>query len=150
MYRSNTCWHSVNDQTVLFQTMQLAYSTAPVEWAKLMKETEAIHWRFLNRHILKSRIKKKYEAIKLSTLKRLTINLGGKWEYTEGTKCMNEFSIHKWLIGWVLWHINFCRLFNANSQFYFKQFSWAWVHSLIVKNISISSYSVYSNIANSV
>ena len=32
--------------------------------------------------------------------------------------------------------------FNINNQFYFKQFSLAWVHSLIVKNISISSYSV--------
>ena len=56
-----------------------------------------------------------------------------------------------WLVGWVLWHINLCRLFNAksifyvNNQFYFKQFSLAWVHSLIVKNISIANYSVYSN-----
>ena len=45
------------------------------------------------------------------------------------------------LVGWVLWH---CRLFNAksvfiNNKFYFKQFSPAWVHSLIVENISISS-----------
>ena len=40
-----------------------------------------------------------------------------------------------------------------NNQFYFKQFSLALVHSLIVKNISISSYSLYSNsynLANSV
>ena len=36
-----------------------------------------------------------------------------------------------------------------NNQFYFKQFSLALVHSLIVKNISISSYSVYSNSSNS-
>ena len=40
--------------------------------------------------------------------------------------------------------------FYANNQFYFKQFSLAWVHSLIVKNISISSYSVYANSSNSV
>ena len=33
-------------------------------------------------------------------------------------------------------------LFYTNNQFYFKQFSLAWVHSLIVKNIYISSYSV--------
>ena len=52
-------------------------------------------------------------------------------------------------IGWVLWHINLCRLFNAkyifyvNNQFYVKQFSLARVQSLIVKNISISNYSVY-------
>ena len=37
----------------------------------------------------------------------------------------------------------------TNSQFYFKQFSLASVHSLIVKNISISNYSVYSNSFNS-
>ena len=46
-----------------------------------------------------------------------------------------------WLVVF-LWHINLCRLFNAkpifyvNNQFYLKQFSLAWVHSLIVKNIS--------------
>ena len=56
-----------------------------------------------------------------------------------------------WLVGWLVFmayqpleviqhQIHFC----ANSQFYFKQFSLAWVHDLIVKNISISSYSVYS------
>ena len=38
--------------------------------------------------------------------------------------------------------------FDAN-KFNFKQFSLAWVYSLIVKNISISSYSVYSNCSNS-
>ena len=49
---------------------------------------------------------------------------------------INPFS---WLVGWILWHINLCRVFNAksifyvNNQFYFKQFSLAWVHSLIVK-----------------
>ena len=40
--------------------------------------------------------------------------------------------------------------FYANSQFYFKQSSLVWVHSLIIKDSSISSYSVYSNRANSV
>ena len=46
-----------------------------------------------------------------------------------------------WLVGWFLWYINLCRLLNAksifyaNCQFYFKQFSLVWVHSLIVKNI---------------
>ena len=40
--------------------------------------------------------------------------------------------------------------FYTNNQFYFKQFSLVWVISLIVKNISISNYSVYSNRANSV
>ena len=57
----------------------------------------------------------------------------------------NSIAIWKGLIGllavWVLWHITLCWLFNAKSifytnyQFYFKQFSLAWVHSLIVKNI---------------
>ena len=49
------------------------------------------------------------------------------------------------MVGWVLWHINSCRLFNAKSilcknQFCFKQFRLAWVDSLIVKYISILSY----------
>ena len=38
--------------------------------------------------------------------------------------------------------------FFTNNQFYFEQFSLAWVHSLVVKNISISSYSVFSNCSN--
>ena len=54
---------------------------------------------------------------------------------------------------WVSWHINLCRLFNAKSIFMsvvlFQNFSLVWVHSLYVKNISISSYSVYSNSPNS-
>ena len=29
--------------------------------------------------------------------------------------------------------------FYANSQFYFKQFRLAWVHSLIVKNVTLFS-----------
>ena len=46
-----------------------------------------------------------------------------------------------WLVRWGLWHINLCRLFNAKLIFIqiIKQFS------LAVKNISIPSYSVYSN-----
>ena len=57
------------------------------------------------------------------------------------------------LVGWVLWHINLCRLFNAKSIF--KQISvlfqtiqfrintqFKCKYSLIVKYISISSYSV--------
>ena len=36
----------------------------------------------------------------------------------------------------------YCQIhFYTNNQFYFKQFRLTWVHSLIVKNISISSYS---------
>ena len=66
----------------------------------------------------------------------------------------SEYIIQYWLVGWVLWHINLCRLFNINSIFMQivliqKKFSLAWVHSLIVKNICISSYSVKSNSSNS-
>ena len=39
--------------------------------------------------------------------------------------------------------------FYVNNQFYFNQFSLAWVHSLIVQNISILNYSIYSNSSNS-
>ena len=47
----------------------------------------------------------------------------------------------------VLWHVNHCRLSNTKfifilKQFYFKQFNLAIVHSLNVKNISTSGYSV--------
>ena len=38
----------------------------------------------------------------------------------------------------------------TNIQFYFKQFSFELVHGLIVKNICISSYSVYLNRPNSI
>ena len=57
-----------------------------------------------------------------------------------------------WLVGWVLWHINLCRLFNAKSIFmkivHFQtiQFRISMQskrkYSLIVKNMSISSDSV--------
>ena len=35
------------------------------------------------------------------------------------------------------------------SSIFFLKFNLAWVHSLIVKNIAFSSYSVYSNSFNS-
>ena len=60
--------------------------------------------------------------------------------------------IYKWLVGWVLWYINLCRLSNAKYIFMkivlFQtiQFSIStqlkYKYSLIVKSISISSYSV--------
>ena len=64
-----------------------------------------------------------------------------------------------WLVVWVLWYINLCRLFNAESIFMkilllqtiqfsiCMQFKCKYI--LIVKNISISSYSVKSNSSNS-
>ena len=59
----------------------------------------------------------------------------------------------RWLVGWlVLWHINFCWLFNAKSIFMMIvlfqtiQFTistrFKCKYSLIMKTISISSYSV--------
>ena len=69
-----------------------------------------------------------------------------QWKIISWSWC--EETIFCLMVGWVLWHIHLFRLFNdksifySNDQFYFKQFSLAWVHSLIVKNISISSYSV--------
>ena len=62
-----------------------------------------------------------------------------------------EYSMVGWLVGWlVLWHINLCGLFIAKSIFMklFQtiQFSISTQFKckcrLIVKNISISSYSV--------
>ena len=63
------------------------------------------------------------------------------------------------LVSWVLWHINLCWLFNAKSIFMkivlFQtiQFStsaqFKCKYSLIVKSISISSYSVSSSSSNS-
>ena len=38
--------------------------------------------------------------------------------------------------------------FRGYLMFYFKQFSLAWEHSLSVKNISISRYSLYSDSSN--
>ena len=56
------------------------------------------------------------------------------------------------LVVWGLWHINLCRLFNAKSIFmkvvlfqtiqFRISMEFKSKYSLIVKNISISSYSV--------
>ena len=55
-----------------------------------------------------------------------------------------------WLVGWVYGIATFVGYltpnpFYVNNQFYLKQFSLAWVHSLIVQTMSISNDSVYSN-----
>ena len=58
-----------------------------------------------------------------------------------------------WLVGWLFRFYSISTFigylmpnpFYSNNQFYFKPFSLAWVHSLIVKNISISNNSVLSN-----
>ena len=64
----------------------------------------------------------------------------------------NHFQLYGWLV------VGFYGISNSGyltpnpflcKQFYFKQFSLAWVYSLIVKNISISNYTVFSNSSNS-
>ena len=42
-----------------------------------------------------------------------------------------------WLVGWNLRHISPCRLthFYANNQFYFRQFSLAWILNLFLFNL---------------
>ena len=54
-----------------------------------------------------------------------------------------------WLVGWLGFYgistfVGYLmpNPFYTNNQFYFKQFSLAREHSLIVENISISNYSV--------
>ena len=56
-------------------------------------------------------------------------------------------SLSFWFVGWVLWNINHWSLFNAKFSFIqiissISNFCLTWVHSLIVKNSSISSNSV--------
>ena len=67
-----------------------------------------------------------------------------------------EYIPFQWLVGWLVEFYGmstFVGYLTPNPflcrEFYLKNFSLAWVHSLIVKNISISSYSVYSNSSNS-
>ena len=53
----------------------------------------------------------------------------GKKEKIKERKKYNHRN-NNWLVVWVLWHINLCRLVKAksiyaNNQFYFKQFSLA-------------------------
>ena len=67
-------------------------------------------------------------------------------------KTVCKLFVSSWLVVWVLWLINFCRLFNAKSilmkivLFQTIQFSISTQlkckYNLIVKNISISNYSV--------
>ena len=73
------------------------------------------------------------------------------------TSTLNNPTRVGWLVGWLVGFKDIPTFvgylmpnqFYANSQFFFKQFSLTLVYSLIVKNISISSYSVSSNISNS-
>ena len=65
------------------------------------------------------------------------------------------FGFGCWLVGWLvgfLWHINLCRLYNAKSIFiqivlfqtiqFNRSVQFKCNYSLIVKNLSISSYSL--------
>ena len=100
-----------------------------------------------------------FHNIKVSCTEVIT-KRGKGWSETKWVSAgLNVSIMFGWLFLGVLWHINFSRLFNAEyiftqiiicvkmdwkrtdyNQFSFKQFSLAWVHSYIVKNIS--SYSV--------
>ena len=58
----------------------------------------------------------------------LNVSSGGLHSIYLENLCYNYIGIliitkinYKWLVGWVLWHINF----YANNQFYFKQFGLA-------------------------
>ena len=80
------------------------------------------------------------------------LSFGGEYGKRNRRKCETLQRLVGWLVGWILWPINLCRLFNAKSIFMkivlFQtiQFSistqFKSKYSLIVKNISISSYSV--------
>ena len=43
--------------------------------------------------------------------------LSEKYNPLLGSVFCCEIQIDPWLVGWVLWHINFCRLFNTKSIF---------------------------------
>ena len=59
------------------------------------------------------------------------------------TKKPDQTKYVGWLVYGILTFVGYLmpHPFYTNNQFYFKQFSLAWVHSLIVKNFSISRYS---------
>ena len=73
--------------------------------------------------------------------RRRRTNEEGKERTNEEEKTKKKKSLVVWFYG-MSTCVGYLIHFYANSQFYFKQLSLAWVHSLIVKNISISSYSV--------
>ena len=56
-----------------------------------------------------------------------------------------------WLVGF-LWHINLCRLFNAKSIFFtniqlcFKQWSSAWIYSLLSKKLLFQVIQLFQTI----
>ena len=53
------------------------------------------------------------------------------FDHTDSAQENEAHKIFRLVVCWVLWHINLCRLFNAesifyiNNQLYFKQFSLA-------------------------
>ena len=71
--------------------------------------------------------------------------------------CILTFDSMLIMVGWLFGFMAYqplkfikCQIhFYTSNQFYFKQFNLAWVHSLIVKKSSISSYSVLANSSNS-
>ena len=121
-----------------FNTAWLFRSSASMVWVIFSKAYQFLFGYFI----------KKFDSFLIGSLIIITIffTLKSLWFYLSIIICLHTF---RWfgLVCWVLWLINLCMLLNArfifygNNLFYLKQFSLAWVHSLIVKNISISNYS---------
>ena len=96
-------------------------------------------------------IRRQVQTIQTTALLRSTRILGRVLE-TNPSEKPSAIIGFGWLVVWVLWHINLCRLFNTKSIFMkivlFQtiQFristQFKCKYSLIMKNISISSYSV--------
>ena len=83
------------------------------------------------------------DAVSKTYQERLLTGTGGERQRQKERERVKKISF-----GLVLWHINRCRLFNAKSiidtykRFYFKQFSLAFVHSLVLFDPKIRLYQV--------
>ena len=76
-----------------------------------------------------------------TVLKRLVKGAG---RYGNQRKTIQTTALLVGLLGFMAYQplsVIYHQIFYLNNQFYFKQFSLAWVLDLIVKNISISNYS---------
>ena len=70
---------------------------------------------------------------------------------------LENISLVGWMFGWLVGFYDISTFvgylkpihFYTNNKFYLKKYRLTEVHSLIVKNISISDYTDYSNSSNS-
>ena len=113
----------------------------------------------LKQHIIETANKITSKYIRIGSLKKGTElliiavqNDAIMTNYIKG-KIDNTQKLVGWLVGFMVYQplkvIFWQTHFYTNNQLYFKQFSLAWVNSLIVKNLSIPSYSVQSNSSKS-